>query len=117
MKVITLFLIGVLLILPLQKNEAQRRKQKAPEISYDETLYEGISWRQLGPFRGGRAGTASGVLNNPNLYYMGTAGGGVWKTEDAGSTWSCISDGYFGGSIGAIAVSDSDPNILYVGEG
>lgn len=117
MKVITLFLIGVLLILPLQKNEAQRRKQKAPEISYDETLYEGISWRQLGPFRGGRAGTASGVLNNPNLYYMGTAGGGVWKTEDAGSSWSCISDGYFGGSIGAIAVSDSDPNILYVGEG
>ncbi|MBT8204148.1 MAG: glycosyl hydrolase [Eudoraea sp.] len=117
MKVITLFLVGVLLILPLQENEAQRRKQKAPEISYDETLYEGMSWRQLGPFRGGRAGTVSGVLNNPNLYYMGTAGGGVWKTEDAGSSWSCISDGYFGGSIGTIAVSESDPNILYVGEG
>ncbi|MBT8178098.1 MAG: glycosyl hydrolase [Eudoraea sp.] len=117
MKVITLFLVGVLLILPLQENEAQRRKQKAPEVSYDETLYQGISWRQLGPFRGGRAGTVSGVLNNPNLYYMGTAGGGVWKTEDAGSTWSCISDGYFGGSIGTIAVSESDPNILYVGEG
>ncbi|MBT8211189.1 MAG: hypothetical protein KJP14_11745, partial [Eudoraea sp.] len=77
MKVITLFLVGVLLILPLQENEAQRRKQKSPEVSYDETLYEGISWRQLGPFRGGRAGTVSGVLNNPNLYYMGTAGGGV----------------------------------------
>ncbi|MBT8312692.1 MAG: glycosyl hydrolase, partial [Flavobacteriaceae bacterium] len=117
MKVITLFLVGALLILPLQENEAQRRKQKAPEVSYDETLYQGISWRQLGPFRGGRAGTVSGVLNNPNLYYMGTAGGGVWKTEDAGSTWSCISDGYFGGSIGTIAVSESDPNILYVGEG
>ncbi len=117
MRVITLFLVGILLILPLQENEAQRRKQKSSDISFDETLYEGMSWRQLGPFRGGRAGTVSGVLNNPNLYYMGTAGGGVWKTEDAGSTWSCISDGYFGGSIGALAVSETDPNIIYVGEG
>ena len=48
---------------------------------------------------------------------MGTAGGGVWKTEDAGNTWVPISDGYFGGSIGAVAVSESDPNIIYVGEG
>ncbi len=117
MKTITLFLVSAMLIFPLQENDAQRRKQKAPEISFDEALYEGMSWRQLGPFRGGRAGTVSGVLNNPNLYYMGTAGGGVWKTEDAGSSWSCISDGYFGGSIGAIAVSESDPNIIYVGEG
>ena len=62
----------------------------------------------VGPFRGGRAGTAV-FLNNPNLYYMGTAGGGVWKTVDAGNTWESISDGYFGGSIGAIAVSESDP--------
>lgn len=75
-----------------------------------------MEWRLVGPFRGGRAGTVTGILNNPNVYYMGTAGGGVWKTEDAGNTWFCVSDGYFGGSIGTVAVSDSDPNIIYVGE-
>lgn len=117
MKSIYLFLLGLLIGFPLQENLAQRRKQKPVTTSFDQSLYEGISWRQVGPYRGGRAGTVSGVLHNPNLYYMGTAGGGVWKTEDAGSTWSCISDGYFGGSIGAIAVSESDPNIIYVGEG
>ncbi len=86
-------------------------------LSYEESLYEGVQWRSIGPYRGGRAGTVSGVIGNNNLYYMGTAGGGVWKTEDAGNTWQCISDGYFGGSIGAVAVSESDPNVLYVGEG
>ncbi|MEJ2163641.1 MAG: hypothetical protein P8X60_10135 [Robiginitalea sp.] len=97
-------------------SDAQRnKKQEGP--SYEESLYNSIDWRLVGPFRGGRAGTATGVVGNPNLYYMGTAGGGVWKTEDAGSSWSCISDGYFGGSIGAVAVSESDPNIIYVGEG
>ena len=92
-------------------------QSKKSIINYDESLYNSIEYRLIGPFRGGRAGTAVGVLNNPNLYYMGTAGGGVWKTQDAGSTWEPISDGYFGGSIGAIAVSESDPNIIYVGEG
>lgn len=98
---------------------AQKRKGKSKEnlLKFDQSLYEGIQWRSIGPYRGGRAGTASGVVGNSNLYYMGTAGGGVWKTEDAGNTWSCISDGYFGGSIGAVAVSDSDPNVIYVGEG
>ena len=92
-------------------------QSKKSKVSYDESLYNSIEYRLIGPFRGGRAGTAVGVLNNPNLYYMGTAGGGVWKTQDAGSSWEPISDGYFGGSIGAIAVSESDPNIIYVGEG
>lgn len=76
-----------------------------------------MEWRLVGPFRGGRAGTVTGVNNNPDLYYMGTAGGGVWKTVDAGNSWECISDGYFGGSIGTVAVAESDPNIIYVGEG
>ena len=93
---------------------AQSKKTK---LNYDQSLYSSIEYRLIGPFRGGRAGTAVGVLNNPNLYYMGTAGGGVWKTQDSGSTWEPISDGYFGGSIGAIAVSESDENIIYVGEG
>jgi len=88
-----------------------------PATSFDESLYEGIAWRQVGPYRGGRAGTITGVPGQDQLYYMGTAGGGVWRTQDGGTTWSCISDGYFGGSIGAVAVAESDPNVLYVGEG
>jgi photosystem II stability/assembly factor-like uncharacterized protein len=97
--------------------QAQRKKRGSEQPSYNESLYDGMEWRLVGPFRGGRAGTVSGVPNDPNLYYMGTAGGGVWKTTDAGNTWECISDGYFGGSIGAVAVSESDPNVIYVGEG
>jgi photosystem II stability/assembly factor-like uncharacterized protein len=99
-----------------QKKNRKSRDQKAT-VSYNESLYDGIQWRSIGPFRGGRAGTVTGVVGNRNLYYMGTAGGGVWRTRDAGSTWECISDGYFGGSIGAVAVSESDPNVIYVGEG
>ena len=85
--------------------------------AYEEQLFNGLEWRLVGPFRGGRSGTVVGIEGNPNLYYMGTAGGGVWKTADGGQTWECISDGYFGGSIGAIAVAPSDPNVIYVGEG
>ena len=77
----------------------------------------GLEWRLVGPFRGGRSAAVAGVVGNRNLYYMGTAGGGVWRTIDAGQSWECISDGYYGGSIGAVAVSPSDPNVLYVGEG
>ena len=114
--ILSLFLI--LFLVPSSVVTAQRKKRaKATVQTYSEDLYNSIQWRLVGPFRGGRAGTVSGVLNNPNLYYMGTAGGGVWKTTDAGNTWSCISDGYFGGSIGAVAVSESDPNVIYVGEG
>ena len=96
---------------------SQKRSIQKNIQSYNKELYSSIKYRLVGPFRGGRAGTISGVINNQNLYYMGTAGGGVWKTEDAGNTWEPISDGYYGGSIGALAVSESDPNIIYVGEG
>ncbi|MEO0571639.1 MAG: glycosyl hydrolase [Bacteroidota bacterium] len=116
----TYFLLPLLVffVLPLKDLDAQRRKStKAITENYPESLYNAVEWRLVGPFRGGRAGTATGVMGNPNLYYMGTAGGGVWKTTDAGNSWSCISDGYFGGSIGAVAVSESDPNVIYVGEG
>ncbi|MEO1051042.1 MAG: YCF48-related protein [Bacteroidota bacterium] len=109
----------LLVFLMLLDTQAQRRKTKKQDntLKYDQSLYSGIEWRSIGPYRGGRAGTVSGVVGNDNLYYMGTAGGGVWKTEDAGNSWSCISDGFFGGSIGAVAVSESDPNVIYVGEG
>ena len=110
-------LLLIILCFTVHTTDAQRKKKAAGGVGYDESLYSAVNWRLVGPFRGGRAGTVSGVVGNPNLYYMGTAGGGVWKTEDAGSSWECISDGFFGGSIGAIAVSESDPNVIYVGEG
>lgn len=77
-----------------------------------------LKYRNIGPFRGGRSVTTSGVVGDPLTYYMGTTGGGVWKTTDAGQQWENISDGYFGtGSVGAIAVSESHPRIVFVGMG
>lgn len=80
--------------------------------------YKVARWRSIGPFRGGRSVAASGVVGDINTYYMGTTGGGLWKTDDLGITWRNISDGYFKtGSVGAVAVSESDPNVVYVGMG
>jgi photosystem II stability/assembly factor-like uncharacterized protein len=76
-----------------------------------------MEWRNIGAFRGGRSAAVTGVPGKPNLYYMGATGGGVWRTTDAGNTWENISDGFFGGSIGAVAVSAWDNNVLYVGGG
>ena len=79
---------------------------------------EGLEWRNVGPYRGGRVTTVTGVPGKPNLYYMGATGGGVWKTENAGRTWENLSDGFFKvGTIGAVAVSESDHNVIYVGTG
>jgi photosystem II stability/assembly factor-like uncharacterized protein len=89
-----------------------------PNLLFNSALYEGIQWRSIGPFRGGRSVAVTGVTGNPMVYYMGATGGGVWKSEDAGLSWNNISDGFFKtGSVGAIAVSESDPNIIYVGMG
>lgn len=84
----------------------------------DTAMLEGLEWREVGPYRGGRVTTVAGVPDKPMLYYMGATGGGVWKTENAGTTWENISDEYFKvGTIGAVAVAESDPNVLYVGTG
>jgi photosystem II stability/assembly factor-like uncharacterized protein len=83
-----------------------------------DTVFKQIKFRNIGPFRGGRSVCTSGVITDPLTYYMGTTGGGLWKTEDAGIKWTNISDGFFKtGSVGAVAVSESDPNIVYVGMG
>ena len=84
---------------------------------FQESDYGALEYRLLGPFRGGRSAAVTGVPNQPNLYYFGATGGGIWKTTNGGRAWENISDGYFGGSIGAIAVSKSDPNVIYVGGG
>jgi photosystem II stability/assembly factor-like uncharacterized protein len=89
--------------------------QSIPSV---EQYFKPVKWRNIGPFRGGRSVASCGVVNNPLVYYMGSTGGGVWKTEDAGQTWQNISDGFFKtGSVGAITVSESDPNVIYVGMG
>ncbi|GAB1309093.1 hypothetical protein KH5_17760 [Urechidicola sp. KH5] len=79
--------------------------------------FEGLEYRLVGPFRGGRSAAVTGVPGKPNLYYFGATGGGVWKTVNGGRSWQNISDGFFGGSIGAISVAKSDPNVIYVGGG
>ncbi len=86
--------------------------------SLDVFFKEALKWRNIGPFRGGRSLTAIGVPSQPLTYYFGSVGGGVWKTIDGGLEWSNISDGYFKtGSVGALAVSESDPNVIYAGMG
>ncbi len=83
----------------------------------DPALFSSLEWREVGPYRGGRSAAVTGVPGQPNLYYFGSTGGGVWKTTDGGLSWKCVSDGFFGGSIGAVAVSEWDPNVIYVGTG
>jgi photosystem II stability/assembly factor-like uncharacterized protein len=83
-----------------------------------DSIFKSVKYRNIGPFRGGRSVAVSGVVGDPMTYYMGNTGGGLWKTEDGGQLWTNISDGYFKtSSVGAIAVSESDPNIVYVGMG
>ncbi len=95
-------------------------QQPAPRgmSTVDPSLFSGLQYRWIGPSRGGRVTAVEGVRQQPNVFYFGSTGGGVWKSEDYGQNWYNISDGYFEtGSIGAIEVADSDPNIIYVGTG
>lgn len=90
-------------------------------FSYSQDLEEKldeVKYRNIGPFRGGRSVSSSGVVGDPLTYYMGTVGGGLWKTTNAGGEWHNISDDYFEtSSVGAVAVSESDSKIIYVGMG
>lgn len=113
---LSLFVLAFLLF--SNAAEAQRRnKSNKTTVQYPEALYSSLEYRLIGPFRGGRSGTVAGVPGEPNLFYFGATGGGVWRTTDGGLSWENISDGYFGGSIGAVEVSQSDPNVIYVGGG
>ena len=85
---------------------------------YPGEMLGGLEWRDVGPMRGGRSYAVAGSPSQPDTFYMGSVGGGVWKTENAGRTWFPIADqGIPIGSIGAIAVAPSDPNVVYVGTG
>src|SRR5262245_31892228 len=85
--------------------------------SFDPSLFQELKWRNIGPFRGGRTKAAAGIPNQSNVFYVGAVNGGVWKTNDYGRTWVPIFDDQPTGSIGAIAIAPSDPNVIYVGSG
>jgi photosystem II stability/assembly factor-like uncharacterized protein len=117
------FLILTLTLLPARAHAAKARKEPvapapaAGKPAVDPALFSGLKWREVGPFRGGRVAAVTGIASDRNTYYFGGTGGGVWKTIDGGRTWRNVSDGFFGGSIGAVAVSEWDPNVVYVGGG
>ncbi|HXY68357.1 MAG TPA: glycosyl hydrolase [Gemmatimonadales bacterium] len=89
----------------------------AAQAPYDSTAFHALAWREIGIFRGGRSVTAAGSGARRDEYWMGTTGGGVFKTTDGGNTWLPATDKYFGGTIGSIAVSASNPDVVWVGTG
>src|SRR5258706_15601142 len=92
----------------------------APIVSaqqYDPSLYSGLRWRMIGPFRGGRVNAVSGVAGQPDTFYFGSVGGGLWKSNNAGRTWAPVFDSASSASIGAIGVAPSNPSTVYVGTG
>jgi photosystem II stability/assembly factor-like uncharacterized protein len=109
--------IFVLLFILLSQAAAAQKKAGAESATEADPILSKLKFRLVGPFRGGRSGAVAGSFKNKNTFYFGATGGGVWKTTDGGSNWKNISDKYFGGTIGAVAVAPSDENIVYVGEG
>src|SRR3989440_897053 len=119
----SIFLLAIVLVLTLSPISvyAQRRQSStaaAPPQAENDPL-KALQWRSIGPFRGGRSTAVAGVASQPMVFYFGGTGGGVWKTTDGGINWEPVSDGpVFGtGSVGAIGLSDSDANTIYVGMG
>ena len=103
--ILILFLSGIALAPP------------AAAQKIDSSFYAGMRWRLVGPYRAGRVTTVAGIAGNPNIYYMGTPGGGVWETTDGGTVWRPIFDAEHVASIGALAVAGSNPKIIYVATG
>ncbi|NIN71950.1 MAG: hypothetical protein GTO46_08505 [Gemmatimonadetes bacterium] len=119
-------LASVILVLPLlalsdavlQKSALAQSRDADRNVLYDPALFADLTYRMVGPSRGGRVTAVTGIAEQPATFYMGATGGGVWKTTDYGQSWENVSDGYFEtASIGAIDVADSDPDVVYVGTG
>jgi photosystem II stability/assembly factor-like uncharacterized protein len=124
LKYVLLLFLATLFAIPTNAQKRKNTKDDDAEVRRFESVRPletletlKLEWRNIGPFRGGRSAAVAGVSGKSNLYYMGAAGGGVWRTKDGGNSWHNISDGFFGGSIGAIAVSEYDNNVIYVGGG
>ncbi len=116
----TLSRSGIILIVALSTTGASLMggDEDDPNRIVDPTLFQAMEYRLIGPFRGGRVTAVTGVPSQAHTFYMGSTGGGVWKTTDGGGSWKNVSDGFFeAGSIGAIAVSRSDRNVVYAGTG
>src|SRR5581483_3073114 len=115
LRLMALILVYMLLLGFASQAGAQSNAQQAKN---EPAIFKGLEYRNIGPFRGGRSAACVGVPSQPNVFFFGGTGGGVWKTVDGGAHWEPISDGVFKtGSVGAIAVADSDPNVVYVGMG
>lgn len=108
------FFLSILAIFVVKTHDAQIKRYANPT---DSIYFSNTQYRLIGPFRGGRASAVCGSINNKQLFYMGSTGGGVWRTTNAGHHWQNISDAFFGGSIGSIALAPSNENTIYVGEG
>ncbi len=122
MKKLFLFTAGLIAVTSLHPAPGTRvarlHAQASPNVVLNPNTYQDLRWRSIGPHRGGRSTAAVGVRTQPNVFYMGATGGGVWKTDNYGVTWSPITDGQLPtGSIGSIDVSDSNPDVVYVGTG
>src|SRR5271155_5696450 len=100
-----------------QSSTANNTNATTTTPQFPLSLYADLQWRCIGPFRGGRTVAATGVPNNPNLFYIGVNNGGVWKTTDAGRTWIPIFDGQPTGSIGALGRGASKTHLIYLGSG
>src|SRR5687767_15861639 len=107
----------ILAIIFIGTSAAAQKKAVPASPEPDSLLLTTTKYRLVGPWRGGRSAAVAGSYKNKNTFYFGATGGGVWKTTDGGSNWKNISDKYYGGSIGAVAVAPSDENVVYVGEG
>ncbi len=114
---LVLFAFSFLCVSAQKKKRTTLPVSAIPSMNSDSILYSRLNYRLIGPFRGGRSAAVAGSYKHNNTFYFGATGGGVWKTTDGGSNWKNISDKYFGGSIGSVAVAPSDEDIVYVGEG
>jgi len=110
-------LLFLLLIMTLPGRDSMAQKKAAAVDPTDSIYFSALKFRLVGPFRGGRADAVAGSLTDKNTFYFGATGGGLWKTTDGGSNWKNVSDGFFGGGVGAVAVAPSDGSIVYAGQG
>lgn len=116
-KILSILVLSIC-CLQVQAQKKERVKQVAiPKEDISDELLKKVKYRSIGPYRGGRSAAVAGSYKNRTTFYFGATGGGVWKTTDGGSNWKNISDKYFGGTIGAVAVAPSDESVVYVGEG
>ncbi|MEM1189602.1 MAG: glycosyl hydrolase [Pseudomonadota bacterium] len=115
----TVFATVTVFFLPIVMASAKHAAAQSNDNElFDPALFDSLEYRLIGPFRGGRVTAAAGVRGQEHTFYMGASGGGVWKSTDGGQRWNNVSDGFFeAGSIGSVAIAESDPNIVYVGTG